>query len=704
MVFSRSSTLLKSFEIPGHRIPSQPSAMEQSQIQSRGTAEKEKESAAAAASSTTTSSSSKPFPDAKGPASVPSSPESSSSVAGESTSTHFEESPETPLIGAPTPHSTSPRSPKFGPVRVHRCAWVLEPGPPGPSPSLSDVNSGVVPAVICNQEMQSATELYQHITQAHVRVKKSSRNAEPDLYCRWLGCKHGPKPFTKRNHIVSHCRCHVDLWSSTCAQCERSFKWPHDLKKHGDKTGHETGQRHRGSVKLPSTVTADGNPVAPPSPPAGSASSRKRRNSESQHRDADPYSVRFASRRKSPFQFNVTNADGIEISTSGAPDPSLSIYSTSFVSTRSGVSSASPNSPGSSVAMLATPASTVIQISPMILQDSPAMSVSSPFPPHFLYDSSNSIQRVVSFPQYYHQTNTTTATHHEPFFSLPHPSPPSHPPTPYQHHDPYQQHYQHHPQHQQVIASMDGVALLTSFAPLSTASDTLASQAFRSSSATVSIGSEFQAMLATSLSEEISSNHAFPLLGPSPFQDQSAGAQQRAAGDSMMQLLSSTQIMSSSGAVQNTQPFPGFSSTTGIPTFFPPSPAVSVPPASPAMAMENIPPSPSPSIILHMNPQTPPTPMIAFQHVSTPQHLHHPVSIHYHQVNTDLTTGAPIYLSSLSMGHFSHQNEMPPPPTPPQAKGQEVVAEKITNTQIQSMNSTGITPPDSPMQAQNKEH
>ncbi|KAI8849326.1 hypothetical protein BC829DRAFT_361994, partial [Chytridium lagenaria] len=63
--------------------------------------------------------------------------------------------------------------------------------------------------------------------QAHVRRKYGGTRGvdHADLFCRWLGCRHGPKAFTKRNHIISHCRSHVELWSNSCVQCERAFKW-----------------------------------------------------------------------------------------------------------------------------------------------------------------------------------------------------------------------------------------------------------------------------------------------------------------------------------------------------------------------------------------------------------------------------------------------------------------------------------------------
>ncbi|KAJ3013167.1 UNVERIFIED_CONTAM: hypothetical protein HDU68_000835 [Siphonaria sp. JEL0065] len=70
-----------------------------------------------------------------------------------------------------------------------------------------------------------------HIVEEHVG-RKSSSEFPLSLNCRWIGCSHAQKPFSKRDHIASHCRSHVTFKAYICPDCNVQFKWPHDLKKH----------------------------------------------------------------------------------------------------------------------------------------------------------------------------------------------------------------------------------------------------------------------------------------------------------------------------------------------------------------------------------------------------------------------------------------------------------------------------------------
>ncbi|RKO86883.1 hypothetical protein BDK51DRAFT_11807, partial [Blyttiomyces helicus] len=72
-------------------------------------------------------------------------------------------------------------------------------------------------------------ELYEHLTQVHVGRKATGNLC---LSCYFLGCPHNGTPFQKRDHITSHLRSHVPLKANICETCSRTFKWPHDLKKH----------------------------------------------------------------------------------------------------------------------------------------------------------------------------------------------------------------------------------------------------------------------------------------------------------------------------------------------------------------------------------------------------------------------------------------------------------------------------------------
>ncbi|KAI9329442.1 hypothetical protein BDR26DRAFT_796674, partial [Obelidium mucronatum] len=68
-----------------------------------------------------------------------------------------------------------------------------------------------------------------HLAEEHVG-RKSHGNLT--LHCAWMGCGHGDRAFTKRDHIVSHCRAHVPFKANVCGDCKAQFKWPQDLKKH----------------------------------------------------------------------------------------------------------------------------------------------------------------------------------------------------------------------------------------------------------------------------------------------------------------------------------------------------------------------------------------------------------------------------------------------------------------------------------------
>ncbi|OLY81045.1 pH-response transcription factor pacC/RIM101 [Smittium mucronatum] len=69
-------------------------------------------------------------------------------------------------------------------------------------------------------------DLYTHLTNAHVGWKSTGNL---NLECHWLNCS---VKTTKRDHITSHLRVHVNLKQFKCSQCNKSFKWVHDLKKH----------------------------------------------------------------------------------------------------------------------------------------------------------------------------------------------------------------------------------------------------------------------------------------------------------------------------------------------------------------------------------------------------------------------------------------------------------------------------------------
>ncbi|KAI9329435.1 hypothetical protein BDR26DRAFT_788034, partial [Obelidium mucronatum] len=62
--------------------------------------------------------------------------------------------------------------------------------------------------------------LYRHLQDAHV-----GRKPARGLFCRWHRCAHGPRPFQKRDNLVSHCRAHVPSKPYECGDCDKTFKW-----------------------------------------------------------------------------------------------------------------------------------------------------------------------------------------------------------------------------------------------------------------------------------------------------------------------------------------------------------------------------------------------------------------------------------------------------------------------------------------------
>ncbi|KAI8919838.1 hypothetical protein DFJ77DRAFT_450137 [Powellomyces hirtus] len=107
------------------------------------------------------------------------------------------------------------------PTRSHvlRCPWRLE------------------DETLCSIPYTDPEALYLHLTDAHVGRKTTGNLC---LSCRVLNCTQAldDQPFLKRDHITSHLRSHVPLKANPCQTCSKSFKWPHDLKKHYAKTGH----------------------------------------------------------------------------------------------------------------------------------------------------------------------------------------------------------------------------------------------------------------------------------------------------------------------------------------------------------------------------------------------------------------------------------------------------------------------------------
>ncbi|KAI8872972.1 hypothetical protein GQ42DRAFT_105804, partial [Ramicandelaber brevisporus] len=65
-----------------------------------------------------------------------------------------------------------------------------------------------------------------HISEAHIGRKATGNLC---LTCGWEGCTVST---TKRDHLTSHMRVHVQGKPFVCSQCNKSFKRGQDLRKH----------------------------------------------------------------------------------------------------------------------------------------------------------------------------------------------------------------------------------------------------------------------------------------------------------------------------------------------------------------------------------------------------------------------------------------------------------------------------------------
>ncbi|KAJ3013328.1 UNVERIFIED_CONTAM: hypothetical protein HDU68_000757 [Siphonaria sp. JEL0065] len=87
----------------------------------------------------------------------------------------------------------------------------------------------------CPHTFENPDELFVHLSEDHIGRKALGTL---NLCCRWIGCCHTSRVFTKRDNVVSHARSHVHYRANICKDCGSQFKWPQDLKKHCLRQGH----------------------------------------------------------------------------------------------------------------------------------------------------------------------------------------------------------------------------------------------------------------------------------------------------------------------------------------------------------------------------------------------------------------------------------------------------------------------------------
>ncbi|KAI5475668.1 transcription factor PacC [Pseudohyphozyma bogoriensis] len=106
----------------------------------------------------------------------------------------------------------------------------------------------------CELVFDDAETLYEHITGTHIGRKSAGTLS---LECHWAGCT---SKATKRDHLTSHARVHIDLKPHSCPICSKSFKRPQDLKKHEKIHTEEHHAHHKHSKAV--TVGGGGDSAA----------------------------------------------------------------------------------------------------------------------------------------------------------------------------------------------------------------------------------------------------------------------------------------------------------------------------------------------------------------------------------------------------------------------------------------------------------
>jgi uncharacterized Zn-finger protein len=71
----------------------------------------------------------------------------------------------------------------------------------------------------CTIIFESAEKLYEHITSTHIGRKSAGTLS---LECKWAGCN---SKASKRDHLTSHARVHINLKPHTCSVSNQAVFW-----------------------------------------------------------------------------------------------------------------------------------------------------------------------------------------------------------------------------------------------------------------------------------------------------------------------------------------------------------------------------------------------------------------------------------------------------------------------------------------------